>query len=243
MNPSAMEPFGLALLDYYKGNLNAELLFRRDDGKEVVLPVSYFFRNSDDFSTIENRAVKLCKGRVLDIGAGAGSQSLLLQQLNYQVKSIDIDPGAVSVMKQRGLKDVQCCDIFSFKSGPFDTLLMLGHGIGMVETIDGLDRFLEHAQSFVSINGQIILDSLDVRKSDEKDNIAYLIANKRTGRYAGEIRMQCEYSGKKGPYYGWLQVDEETLKEHAEKKGWKFETLYKEENGNYLAKLTRRDNS
>ena len=239
MNPLAMEPFGLALLDYYNGNSNAEILFRRDDGKEVVLPVSYFFRNSDDFSIIENMAVKLCKGRVLDIGAGTGSQSLMLQQLDLQVKSIDIDANAVTVMKQRGVQDVQCTDIFNFHERHFDTLLMLGHGIGMVETIDGLDRFLEHSQSLVAINGQIILDSLDVRKSDDKDNIVYLESHKRAGKYIGEIKMQCEYNSKKGPYYGWLQVDEKTLKEHAEKKDWKFETLYTEENGNYLARLAR----
>lgn len=239
MNPLAMEPFGLALLDYYKGNSKAEILFRRDDGKEVVMPVSYFFRDSDNFNIIESKAVEHCKGRVLDIGAGAGSQSLRLKQLNYQVNAIDIDPNAVTVIKQRGLEDAQCCDIFGFNAGPFDTLLLLGHGIGMAETIEGLDRFLEHAQSLVSINGQIILDSLDVRKSDDKDNIAYLEANKRAGRYIGEIRMQCEYNSTKGPYYGWLQVDEETLKEHTEKKGWIFEILHTEENGNYLARLTR----
>lgn len=238
MNQQAMEPYGVALLDYFQGESYAELLFRRDDGKEVVLPVSYFFRDRDNFTFIEHKAVKLCRGRVLDIGAGTGSQSLLLQQLGHPVESIDIDPNAVTVMKYRGLKDVQCCNVFNFKGGPFDTILMIGHGIGMVETIDGLDRYLEQSKILLSVNGQLILDSLDVRKTDDTDNISYQEKNKKAGRYIGEIRMQCEYKNNRGLYYGWLQVDAETLKEHSEKKGWKCEVIYEDEDGNYLAKLT-----
>lgn len=239
MNQTAMKPYGAALSDYYNGNPDAGIIFRRDDGKEVAVPAGYFFRDYDNFSSIEKEAVRLCKGRILDIGAGTGSLSLRLQNFNYPVTSIDLDPNAAAIMKGRGLKDAQCRDIFKYQGGPFDTLLMMGHGIGMVETINGLDRFLEYAHNLVTHNGQLLADSLDVRKTNDQDNLIYQDTLRKAGRYIGEIRMQCEYKGNKGTYYGWLQVDEETLKDHAELKGWYYETIYREENGDYLARLIR----
>ncbi len=239
MNQLAMKPYGSALMDYFNGNLKAELIFRRDDGKEFVLPVSVFYRDRNNFTSIEEEAIKLCKGRVLDIGAGTGSQSLVLKQLNMSVTSIDIDSNATDIMKKRGLEDVHCCSVFEYKNKSFDTLLMLGHGIGMVETVAGLDMFLEHAQDLLNTGGQLLLDSLDVRKTTDEGNLAYHEKNRKEGIYIGQIRMKCEYQGNKGPYYGWLQADEETLKVHSEAKGWSCETIRREENGDYLARLVR----
>jgi hypothetical protein len=81
------------------------------------------------------------------------------------------------------------------------------------------------------------LDSLDVRVTDDPSNLAYQRANQQAGRYIGEIRMQFEYQGHKGPYCGWLHIDSVTLKEHAANAGWKCEVITEDENGNYLAQL------
>lgn len=239
MNPSAMVPFGLALEDYFNGCRESELIFRRDDGKETKISAGYFFRMQNAFTSLEKNALELCQGKVLDIGAGTGSQSIFLKQSGFQVTSIDICPQAVQIMKARGLKKIYCKDIFEFHEGEFDTLLMLGHGIGMVETIAGLDKFLEQVHSLVSKNGQVLIDSLDVQKTDDPDNLEYHRINKDAGRYPGEIRMQFEFRGIKGPFFGWLQIDSETLKEHAEFKSWQCEIIIEEENGDYLAKLIR----
>lgn len=240
MNQQAMEPFGKALLDYFKGNSKAELIFIREDGQRVAQPVNFFFRDQSNFTSIEKTALNLCIGHVLDIGAGTGSQSISLSHLNYTVTSIDICPHAVTIMKERGLKNVYCADIFDFKSGPFDTLLMMGHGIGLVETITGLDKFLVHAQNLISANGQILLDSLDVRKTVDPVNLKYHETNRKAGRYIGEIRMKFEFQNQVGPYCGWLQIDAEKLKEHAELAGWQYETICEEKSGDYLARLTKK---
>ena len=240
MNQQAMEPFGLALLDYFKGNSKAELIFIRDDSLKVVQPVSIFFRDQSQFTSIEKTALNLCKGDVLDIGAGTGSQSIFLSHLNSTVTSIDICTHAVTIMKERGLKNVYCADIFEFRKGPFDTLLMMGHGIGLVETISGLDRFLVHAQTLTSANGQILLDSLDVRKTDHPGNLAYHEANRKAGRYIGEIRIKFKFQNQTGPYCGWLQIDSDTLKEHAELADWQCATVCFDKSGDYLARLTKK---
>ena len=111
---------------------------------------------------------------------------------------------------QRGVKEVICADIFDFHGGSFDTILMMGHGIGIVETIAGLDRFLSHARSLLSEDGLLLLDSMDVRQTDNSDHIAYHEANRRAGRYFGEVRIQ--FQGKKGPNCCWIHVDLDTLK-------------------------------
>ncbi len=241
MNPQAMEPFGRALLAYFEGCADAEVIVRRDDGKESVLPASWFFREEPDLTTIEKTAIDLCKDRILDIGAGTGLHSLILQRKHYSVSAIDVNPQAVSIMKQRGTEDAYCADVFEFNEGPFDTLLMMGHGIGMVENILGLKRFLSHARNLLSGDGQLLLDSLDVRVTSNPENLAYHETNRRVGRYIGEIRMQFEFLGQRGPFCGWLQVDAGTLREYAESSGWRCDIVCQEEKGNYLARLTRRE--
>jgi SAM-dependent methyltransferase len=239
VNPQAMEPFGMALLAYFEGCVNAELIVRRDDGKEAPLPASLFFREQADFTDIEKAAIELCKGHVLDIGAGTGLHSVALHRRGHPVTAIDISPQAVTIMRQRGLKDVYCEDIYEFHGRHFDTLLMMGHGIGMVETIAGLERFLGHAHTLLSANGLLLLDSLDVRITDDPCNLAYHEANRREGRYIGEIKMQSEFRGQRGPYCGWLHVDDETLTKQAKLTGWHCQTVRREQSGHYLAQLTR----
>ena len=237
MNPKAMETFGMALRKYFEGSPNVNLIVRRDDGKEAILPVSVFFREQVEFTEIEKTAMELTKGRVLDIGAGGGSLSLALQTKGHPVTAVDISPQATAILRERGLEQVYCADIFEFEGGPFDTLLMMGHGIGMVESVEGLDRFLGKAHRLLTRNGQLLLDSLDVRATDDSDHLSYLESNRRAGRYIGEVRMQFEFQGQTGPFCGWLHVDAVTLTDHARSAGWQCQIVLCEETGNYLARL------
>ena len=234
-----MEPHGMALLAFFNGNADAELIVRRDDGHEAPIPVGYFFRDPSAFTAIENAAIELCRGRVLDVGAGTGLHSLVLQEKGMEVTSIDISHHAVEVMRKRGVKDALCYDIFEFSGGPFDTILLMGHGIGIVETIAGLDRFLARANDLLSGEGHVLLDSLDVRLTDDPIHLAYHEANQKAGRYLGEVSLQFEFEGNKGSSCGWVHVDPETLEERAEAAGFRFELLVKEERGDYLARLAK----
>ncbi len=108
MIEKTFEPFGIALEDFYNGNKNAEITLIRDDGIEWNVPIEYFFRGIENFSNIEKQALQLCKGRVLDIGAGVGPHALELQKLGLEVYAIDISSHACRIMKKRGIKNVQC---------------------------------------------------------------------------------------------------------------------------------------
>jgi SAM-dependent methyltransferase len=220
MNSKSMRPYGLALLDFFNGDDSAEIVIYRDDGLKEDLLISFFFRESPDFLPLEQTAVNLCRGYVLDVGAGAGPHSLALQDRGLTVCAIDISPEACEIMRKRGVKDVRCISIFDFKERPFDTLLMLNHGIGLVKNLSGLDYFLEDVHRLLKSDGQILFDSLDVRCTSNPIHLAYQEANRQAYRYFGEIRLQFEYEGQKGPLWGWLHIDPETLTDHALKTGW-----------------------
>lgn len=242
MNPQAMSPFGAALEAYERGDTNAELLVRRDDGVIGRLPVSHFFRESADFSRIDCEALGRCHGRVLDAGAGTGVHTLELQRRGFMVTAIDICPQAVEVMRRRGVREAVCGDLFSFGKERFDTILLMGHGIGMTENIAGLDRFLRYAHILLTPGGQILLESNDPGITDDPRNLEYHAANQRAGRYIGEVRMRFEFRGDAGPYCGWLHADPETLCTHAEAAGWSHSIIVRETSGDYLARLTLKEN-
>ena len=239
MNLKAMDPLGNAMLAYLDGDHDAELVVRRDDGVDDPMRVSVFFRDPSEFTEIEMTAIRHCSGHVLDVGAGSGFHSLVLQENGVAVTAIDISPVAVDVMTRRGVNDAKCADIFDFKDGPFDTVIMMGHGIGMVETIAGLDRLLDQVRPLVAPQGKLLFDSGDVRVTKDASHLAYHETNRKLGKYIGEIRLQIGFRGEFGPLCGWLHVDADKAAERAELAGWRLAVLCRSEGGQYLAELTK----
>ncbi|MFW6243194.1 MAG: class I SAM-dependent methyltransferase [bacterium] len=235
----SMSPYGKALTDYYQGDDSAEIIYHRDDGHSIKSPVQIFFREESDMSIIEKKALQLCFGDVLDIGAGTGLHSLILQNEGLNVKAIDISPKAVEIMKNRGVKNVECRNIFKYEGEKFDTLLMLLHGIGITGNLKGFHKYLKHAYELTKSNGIIVFDSLDVRCTDNPKHLEYHEYNRKRGRYIGEIQMQIEYKGEKGKPFNWLHIDPDTLNKEIKKNKWDCEIIHKESSGDYLAKLKK----
>jgi SAM-dependent methyltransferase len=222
-------PHGLALRDFLAGDLDAEVIVRAEDGEEERTPARVFVRGPADFSALDEAALDLCRGRVLDVGAGAGCHSLVLQARGISVTALDVSPEAVDVMRRRGVRDVRCGDVFAFAGERFDTVLILMNGIGLVGTLVGLDRFLRGVSRLVSPGGQILLDSFDPGPQTPG----------RSHGYAGEMRFQLEYRGVRGAYYHFVFLDFETLRRRAAPAGWCCESIWQEDEGHYLARLTR----
>eukprot|EP01133_Synstelium_polycarpum_P013193 gene13193-15503_t len=227
-----MDVFGEALKDQFiKGS--AEILWLHNSyGEPEEMPLDIFFRNKKDMPEMELKALDLCKGHTLDLGAGAGSHALLLQQMKKEVTALDISPGAVSIMKQRGVKNILEKDIFALEDIQYDTLLFLMNGIGVTGTISGLKDFLVKAASFIKKDGQLIFDSSD---------IAYLYQHTTfpDNKYYGEVAYQYQYRHKKGNWFNWLYIDQQSLALVSKECGWNSQLLLEDEYGQYLVRLTR----
>lgn len=231
---ASREPFGRALLEQHRGGTGGTLRLHSDLGEVDDLPASFFFRGPEELGELERIALARCRGTVLDVGAGAGAHSLLLQERGHDVTAIDVVPAAVEVMSERGVEDARRADVFGFRGGPFDTILMLLNGIGMVGTLQGLDRFLAAVPALLSQGGQLLVDSADLRPRVGGER-------REDGRYAGEVHLQLEYRGVRGAPYPQLYVDPETLARRAEDPGWRTRILARGEAGEYLARLTRQE--
>ncbi len=240
MSKKAMEPFGSALEDYHNGNHKIKIIYHRDDGQKTEDFLKGYFCEYSDFPKREKIAIKKCRGKVLDIGAGAGRHSLELQRRGLNVLAIDISQKACEVMKKRGIKHVKCKTPYQLEGGNFDTILILGCSIGFVEDIEGLKIFLKFVkENLLNPGGKVLMDSMDVRETDNPKHIKYQEKNIESGRFRGEIRIQIEYKGIKGEMFQILHVDPDTLQEVAESIGWNCEILSNDDGSLYLAELTQ----
>ena len=221
---------GQAIYDYHTNNSPAELWIHNTYGAKEAMPVEAYFREEDDMPYLEWLALNECRGRVLDVGAGAGSHALQLHERGVDVTAIDISPLAVKVMQERGVKHSMVQDIFDYQGEQFDTILLLMNGIGLAATLANLNKLLATFKVLLAKGGQLLFDSSD---------IAYLYdGNIPNHKYYGEITYQYEYKGRKGNWFNWLYVDEITLTKVALQEGFHTEVLYEDEFKQYLVRLT-----
>ena len=220
---------GRSLWDYFNGDTGAVITIHSDLGEHDEEPVAGWFRTPGTSWAPEQTALELCRGRVLDVGAGTGLHSLVLQERGLSVCAIDFVPEAVEIMRRRGVNDVRRADIWEFEGGPFDTVLMFANGAGICETLVGLDRFLQWAPRLLTPGGQILMDSTDVRGQAGR-------TWREDGRYIGEIEFQLEYRGEMGAPFLQLYVDAETLTDHVRSAGWSVDIVARERSS-YLARL------
>jgi SAM-dependent methyltransferase len=239
LNLEAWLPYEAAMVAYHRGQHDATIVVY-DDYERDEAPLSYFFREPDQFPPLEVMALEHCRGRVLDVGAGSGSHVLALQQRGLSVTAIEILPGLVEILRQRGARDVREATWMDFQlDEPFDTVLMMMNGLGLAETLPGLDRFFRYARRLVRPDGQVLADSTDVRVRMDAEAARTGTLRRPDGRYIGELHFQLEFEGRKGPPFGQLYVDPETLQARAKANRWGCEILREpDQYGNYLVRLT-----
>ena len=235
---------GLLLADYQDGREDAQAAVVWEDGSRTRLLASVFFRGLEAFSGAEAAAVELCRGHVLDAGAGAGCHALALQERGIAVRALDVCPRAVEVMRRRGVDDARVGDVFAAAEDAeigdaYDTVVMLMNGVGLVGDLAGLDRFFGVAGRLVAPRGQILLDSADLRVTEDVGELRRLVRRVKEGRYRGETRQRIEYRGEQGATLAWLYVDSRTLRHRARRHGWMSQVVYEDGDGTYLARLVR----
>lgn len=226
--------FGLAIKD--KGLNSATITVLSDISEPDEIPVKYLFRNYNEMPEIEQKALKLCKGKVLDVGACGGCHTIHLQNEGKIVKAIDVDFLAVEVMKEKGVLDVEVIDFFDLENEKHDTILLLMNGVGIAKTINDLPLFFNQCKKLLNLNGQVLLDSSNIKYMfEQEDGSICLDLNKD---YYGEVTYQIQYKEYTSEQFKWLFIDFEKLKEIANKNGFKVELIHQGNHYDYLAKLT-----
>ncbi len=231
--------FGIAFHDFMNGNVNEKISIHTSVSGIEELPVMYFFRGINELPEWEKIALKMCKGRVLDIGAGTGSHALILQYSGHDVTAIDISPGSVEVMKKRGVKNAVLSDFHEYTDPlKFDTLLFLMNGLGLAGEISKLKDTLNHCKTLLKENGKILLESSDLIYLYEEEDGSALID--LAANYYGEVEYTLSYRNYKGKPFKWLFVDYENLEYIAKECGFNSELIYRGDNYNYLAELSQK---
>ncbi|WP_306014483.1 MULTISPECIES: class I SAM-dependent methyltransferase [unclassified Allomuricauda] len=229
--------FGKALQDYQKGQYTEDIKTYSSLDEEDVIPLPYLFRTFSEMPQIEQKALQLARGKVLDVGAGAGSHSLYLQNKGLEVTALDSSKGCIEVCQARGVASTICSPILDYSEERYDTLLLLMNGIGLAGQLKNLSGFFPHLASLLRPNGQILLDSSDIIYMFEQDEDGgYWIPN--DGTYYGEVQFEMEYKGQKSEPFDWVYVDFDTLQNACESNGFNCELVISGEHFDYLAKLT-----
>lgn len=224
------DPLGKALKDYFNGKRNIFIEVKSSLGEEDSIWVNQFFRKFEEMPQVEKIALKNCEGRILDVGAGAGAHSKYLLEKGHPVKAIDISPGAVEVMINRGLEDSECIDFFDLEKEAFDTILMMMNGIGIVGELKQLERFFAKSKQLLKKKGRIIFDSSDISYMFQDAAGDYEFD---FDRYYGEVTYQMKYENILGEKFNWLFVNYHTLKTYAEKSGFSCKQLFKSSQNAY----------
>lgn len=226
--------FGKALLDYESGQYSEDLITWTNISDKDDLPLPYLFRDYSRMPKLEQKALQLARGTILDVGCGAGNHALWLQDKGFKVKAIDSSKGAIEVSRKRGVLHTELMPLLN-ETEIFDTILLLMNGTGIFQELIQVSNYLKHLKCLLHINGQILIDSSDISYMyQDEDGGSWVNLN---NGYQGELDYYLSYKGEQEVPMKWLYLDFETLKTACASVGLKCEKIIDGPHFDYLAKL------
>lgn len=230
------DPMGYAIADYFSKGKAGRLRVFSSQFEEDEIPVDQLFRTFDEMPVLEQKALELAQGKILDCGAGSGCHALALQDMGKDVEAIDISPRSVEVMQKRGIQHAYYVNLFDDNFlHRYDTILMLMNGSGIIGKLENMGAFFAKMKQLLNPGGCIYMDSSDLRYLFEDEDGSFLVD--LAGGYYGEIDFQMQYKQVKGEPFDWLYVDFQTLSYYAQENGFKAELVQEGEHYDYLACL------
>ena len=233
---------GAAIYDFHKkGPTGAKLIVHSSMFDDDEIPVDGLFRSLAQMPVLEQTALRLAQGRILDVGAGSGCHSLALKSMGKVPVAIDISPLSVAVMTEKGI-DARLVNLYdeNFKE-KFDTVLMLMNGSGIIGRLENMEMFFKKMKQILAPGGCVLMDSSDLRYLYEDEDGSFEID--LADEYYGLLDYQMEYVPAGSPAtilgesFDWLYVDFDTLSFYAEHNGFVAELVEEGEHYDYLAKL------
>jgi SAM-dependent methyltransferase len=233
------DTFGHEIYDYLEGKNDVEIVERDDGFIDASHAPRMYFASYDDWPAHYKEAMRHVAGRVLDIGCGAGRHCLYLQEQGFDVLGIDISPLAIDVCKRRGVQNAAVVPIT--RAGPalgrFDTLLMLGHNLGLFGGYARARWLLRRFQRMTGEEAVILAETRDPYRTTDPCHLAYHERNRRRGRMGGQIRLRVRYREYASPWFDYLFVSRGELEGILSGTGWQIRTSLDGEGGSYIAVL------
>jgi len=229
---------GKAILDFQTNNNPENVITETTISEADEMNIAYMFRNFTEMPELEKEALKLSKGKVLDVGCGAGSHALYLIEKGFDVLPIDISENAITACHLRGLKNAQIMDILELKNIKFDTILLLMNGTGIFEKLNKVAMYLNHLKELLHTDGQILIDSSDLiyMFDEDADGGKWIPMH---NDYYGELTFNLSYKDEKEEPFDWLYLDYNTLQNACIANDLKCELIKEGENFDYLARITK----
>jgi SAM-dependent methyltransferase len=230
--------FGKAMLDFQTNNSPEDLITETTISEADEMSVAYLFRSFKEMPKLEQKALELAKGKTLDVGCGAGSHSLYLQnERKLDVTAIDISEKAIETCNLRGVKNAKAQDVLTLDGEKYDTIILLMNGVGIFGKLQNCNKFLSKLKSLLNPGGQILLDSSDIiyMFDEDEDGGKWIPSDTE---YYGELVFNISYKGDKESAFDWLYLDYNTLQNAAVANGFKCELVLEGEHYDYLAKLS-----
>lgn len=236
--PEQEDPMGAAIRDYFRQGKSAQLKVLSSLFDDDEMPVAHLFRSYHEMPPLEQRALNEARGKVLDVGAGAGCHALALQERGLDVTAVDISPLSCETMKERGVANVECVNIFNQRfQERFDTLLLLMNGTGIAGKLSRLPQLLSRLKQLMNPGAQILIDSSDLRYVYEDEN--GVLDVDLDGAYYGEVDYQMTYRNIIGKSFDWLYADSVVLAECCRQCGLKCEILAQGQHYDYFARIVQ----
>ena len=233
----AEDAFGRMLWACYNGQRVFEIDERDDGYIEASTSPKMYFSDYEDWPQHEKKAMEYVKGRVLDIGCGAGRHSLYLQKKGLDVLGIDNSPLAIKVCKLRGLKKAKIMSIedIDFKPKSFDTIIMMGNNFGLFGSFQKARSLLKRFHKITSDDGLIVAETRDPYKTDNPAHLEYHKLNRKRGRMGGQVRIRVRFEKYATPWFDYLFVSKEEMDEILKGTGWKVKQYIDSGNALYIA--------
>ena len=229
---------GKALLDFQTNNNPENVITETTISEADEMSIAYMFRDFNEMPKLEKQALKLSKGKILDVGCGAGSHALYLKEKSFEVLPIDISENAIETCRLRGLENAEVLDILELKDQKFDTILLLMNGTGIFGKLNKVAQYLNHLKELLNDGGQILIDSSDlIYMFDEDEDGGKWIP--MHADYYGELVFNLSYKGENEEPFDWLYLDYNTLQNACIANDLKCELILEGENFDYLARITK----
>lgn len=241
-NKKFVDAYGEQLWSYYKTGEPTKEIIERDDGLLSLGQYGgkLYFSEYKDWQKIERQAMKHVRGRVLDIGCGAGRHSLYLQGKGFDVTGIDNSPLSIRVSRRRGLKKTKLLPIEQLgqlSPDSFDTVIMMGNNFGLFGSFRMAQVLLKKLHRLTSSNALIIAATRDPYATKDPAHRAYHKLNKNRRRMAGQLRIRVRFKGYVGNWFDYLLVSKKEVKEILKNTGWEVRHFIDGNDGQYMMVL------